>query len=71
MKIVVASALLLLAAALWSAKTRDELKKTRADRDSWKQMYCGLAASESIRNHESAEYWDRHEGKFCKQGEAD
>ena len=69
MKVLAASVLLFAAAAIWSAKTRDELMRTRAERDDWKQAYCGLAASVSIRDHESEGYWDQHEGKFCNQGQ--
>ncbi len=71
MKLFAASALLLAAAAIWSAKTRDELMRTKAERDNWKHMFCGLAASESIRGHESDGYWDQHEGKFCNQRQSD
>jgi hypothetical protein len=71
MKLLIASLLLIAGAVLWCTWTRNELKKIRSERDDWKRMYCGLAASESIRSHESMEYWEQHEGKVCKQRQAD
>jgi len=65
MKLLAASVFLFAAAAIWSVKTRDELVRIRAERDDWKHMYCGLAASVSICDHESEDYWKHHEGRFC------